>query len=244
MELIQEVIDLLKEPTTHRHREIRHLLIMVTVQTEVMVLLTEAVVQVGVAEAAIHADKGRNMKKLLCVAAIFLFLNITGCYTVIWSPGMDFPTADRTSDFNSNDTTGNYSDSDNYGDTYGDVYYSEPYYGPYAGYYNIPWWYSIPPPSVSNNNNKKNGKSTTERNGDVSPIRNSGDGRGSSGRNTGEIINTPPVTVTGSGSNNSGTTTTSSDPKKTDSGSDNPRQSTSSGSVRNNDGNRNDGGRK
>ena len=27
------------------------------------------------------------MKKLLFVAAIFLFLNITGCYTVIWSPG-------------------------------------------------------------------------------------------------------------------------------------------------------------
>jgi hypothetical protein len=184
------------------------------------------------------------MKKLLYVAAIFLFLNITGCYTVIWSPGMDFPTSDRTSDFNSNDTTGYYSGSDNYNDTYGDVYYNEPYYGPYAGYYNIPWWYSVPPPSVSNINNKKNGKTTVERNGDVSPIRNSGDGRGSSGRNTGEIINTPPVTVTGSGSNSSGTTTTSSDPKKTDSGSDNPRQSTGSGSVRNNDGNRNDGGRK
>jgi len=184
------------------------------------------------------------MKKLLYVTAIFLFLNITGCYTVIWSPGMDFPTADRTPDFNSTDTTGYYSGSDNYSNTYGDVYYDEPYYGPYAGYYNIPWWYSVPPPTVSNNHNKKNGKTTAERNGDVSPVRNSGDGRGSSDRNTGDIINTPPVTVSGSGSTGSGSSTTGTDPKKTDSGSDNSRQSTSSGSVRNNDGNRNDGGRK
>src|SRR5665647_1665652 len=126
MELIQEVIDLLKEPTTHRHREIHPRHILVTVQTEVMDLLTEAAVQVGVAEAAIHADKGRNMKKLLCVAAIFLFINITGCYTVIWSPGMDFPTEEGTSGYNSNDTTGYYGGSDNVGDTYGDVYYNEP----------------------------------------------------------------------------------------------------------------------
>ena len=208
-----------------------------------MVLLTEAAARVGVA-AAIHADKGRNMKKLLCVAAIFLFLNITGCYTVIWSPGMDFPTADRTSEYNSSDTTEYYSGSENNADIYGDVYYNEPYYGPYAGYYNIPWWYSVPPPTVSNNNNKNNGKTTNTRSGDVSPIRNSGDGRGQSDRNTGEIINTPPVTVSGSGSTSSGTTTSGSDTKKTDSSSDNSRQSTSSGSVRNNDGNRNDGGRK
>ena len=244
MELIQEVIDLLKEPITHRHKEILPRITMVMVQTEVMVLLTEAAVQVGVAEAAIHVDKGRNMKKLLYVTAIFLFLNITGCYTVIWSPGMDFPTADRTADFNSSDSTGYFDGSDNYGYTYGDAYYNEPYYGPYAGYYNIPWWYSVAPPSVSNNNNKNNAKTTAKRNSDVSPIRNSGDGRGSSDRNTGEIINTPPVSVSGSGSTSSETTTTSSDPKKTDSGSDNSRQSTSSGSVRNNDGTRNDGGRK
>ena len=203
-----------------------------------MVLPAEAAAREGAA-AVIHEDKGINMKKLICVVAIFLFLNITGCYTIIWSPGMDFPTADRTSEYNSSDTTDYYNGSDNNGD----VYYSEPYYGHYAGYYNIPWWYSIPPPTVSNSNNKNNGKATANRNGDVSPIRNSGDGRGNSDRNTGEIINTPPVTVSGSGSTSSGTTT-STDPKKTDSGSDNSRQSTSSGSVRNNDGNRNDGGRK
>lgn len=211
----------------------------VTVQTEAMVLQTEVAAREGAA-AVIHEDKGINMKKLICVAAIFLFLNITGCYTVIWSPGMDFPTAEKTNDYNPNDTTGYYSGSDNNGD----FYYSEPYYGHYAGYYNIPWWYSIPPPTVSNSNNKNNSKTATNRSSDVSPIRNSGDGRGSSDRNTGEIINTPPVTVSGSGSTSSGTTTTSTDPKKTDSGSDNSRQSTSSGSVRNNDGNRNDGDRK
>jgi hypothetical protein len=202
-----------------------------------MVLLIEVA-------AVIHADKGRDMKKLLCVAAIFLFLNITGCYTVIWSPGMDFPTADKTSEYNSTDTTDYYGGSDNYSDTYGDVYYSEPYYGHYAGYYNIPWWYSIAPPTVSQNNYNNNGKTITNRSSDIGPIRNSGDGRGNPDRNTGDLINTPPVTISGSGSTNSGTTTISTEPKKTDSGSNNARQNTSSGSVRNNDGSRNDGGRK
>jgi hypothetical protein len=191
------------------------------------------------------------MKKLLYVAAIILFLNIAGCYTIIWSPGMDFPTADKTLEYNSTDTTDSYSGSDNYGSSYGeDIYYSEPYYGHYANYYNIPWWYSIAPPTVSNNNNKTNAKATVNRNGDVTPIRNSGDGRGSSDRNsgTGDIINTPPVTVSGSGSTTTGVDTPSTDPKKTNSGSDNkndnPRQNTSSGAIRNNDGSRNDGGRK
>jgi hypothetical protein len=183
------------------------------------------------------------MKKLLYVAAILLFLNITGCYTVIWSPGMDFPTSDRTTDYNSTDTTDYYTGSDNYIDPNADVYYSEPYYGHYAGYYNTPWWYSVPPPAVSRNN-KHNGKATVNNTGDVSPVRNSGDGRGSSDRNTGDIINNAPVSVSGSGSSSSGTTTTNTDPKKTDSGSDNSRQGSNSGSVRNNDGNRNDGGRK
>lgn len=252
---IQEVIGHLKEPTTLLRREIHPPVIIVTVPTEVMVLLTEVAARAEAA-AVIHADKGINMKKLICVAAIFIFLNITGCYTVIWSPGMDFPTAESNSEYNSTDTTDYYNGSDNYVDTYGDVYYSEPYYGHYASYYNIPWWYSITPPKVNNKNHKNNGKATANSNGDVSPIRNSGDGRGNSDRNTGDIINTPPVTVSGSnstssgtttsgsGSSSSGTTTTTIDSKKTDSGSDNSRQSTSSGSVRNNDGNRNDGGRK
>jgi hypothetical protein len=186
------------------------------------------------------------MKKLLYVAAIVLFLNITGCYTVLWSPGMEFPTADGTSDYNSTDTTVYYTGSDNSSDPYGDVYYSEPYYGHYANYYNTPWWYSITPPASSNNHNKNNGKATANRNGDVTPIRNSGDGRGSSDRNsgTGDIITTPAVTVSGSGNTTTGAGTPSSEPKKTDSGSDNSRQGNNSGSVRNNDGNRNDGGRK
>jgi hypothetical protein len=184
------------------------------------------------------------MKKLFFVAAIFFFLNVTGCYTVIWSPGMDFPTADRTLDYNAADSTEYYGGSDNYGSNYGDVYYNEPYYGPYASYYNIPWWYSISPVSINSNNNKSDGKSTDNRNGDVSPVRNSGDGRGSNDRNNGNIITTPPVSVSGSGSSGSGTSSTGTDPKRTESSSDNSRQSSSSGSVRNNDGNRNDGGRK
>ena len=243
IEPIQGGIDQLKEHIVLHLREIHPLAIMEVVQIGVVVLQTEAAAQAGAA-AVIHADKGIYMKKILFVTAIFLFLNITGCYTVIWSPGMDFPTADRTSEYNSADTTDYYySGSNNYGDTYGDVYYSEPYYGRYANYYNIPWWYSIAPPTGSNNN-KTNGKASVNRNGDVTPIRSSGDGRGNPDRNTGDIINTPPVSVTGSGSTSTGAGTTSSDPKKTDSSSDNTRQSTNSGSIRNNDGNRNDGGRK
>jgi len=58
MGTFQEVIDLLKEPTLLLRREI-HLqvaIVMVTVQTEVMDLLTEAAARTGAA-AAIHADK-------------------------------------------------------------------------------------------------------------------------------------------------------------------------------------------
>jgi hypothetical protein len=157
---------------------------------------------------------------------------------------MDFPTAESNTEYNSTDTTDYYNGSDNDVDTYGDVFYSEPYYGHYASYYNIPWWYSIAPPMVNNKNHKNNGKATANSNGDFSPIRNSGEGRGNPDRSTGDIINTPPVTVSGSSGTSSETTTSSTDAKKTDSGSDNSRQSTSSGSVRNNDGNRNDGGRK
>jgi hypothetical protein len=184
------------------------------------------------------------MKILFYVAAIFLFINITGCYTVIWSPGMDFPSADNNSEYNSADTTLYYTGSDNYSDPYGEVYYSEPYYGHYANYYNVPWWYSIAPPPGSNHKNKNNGKTAVNRNAEVTPVRNSGDGRGASDRNTGDIITTPPVSVSGSGNTTTGAGTSNSDPKKTDSGSDNSRQGNNSGSVRNNDGNRNDGGRK
>lgn len=208
-----------------------------------MVHPTEAAAREGA--EAIHVDKGIFMKNFLIVVAIFSFLNITGCYTVVWSPGMDFPTADRTTEYNSSDTTDYYNNgSDNYGDTYGDVYYSEPYFGHYANYYNIPWWYSIAPPVGSTHIKNNSGKSAVNKTGDVNPIRNTGDGRGNTDRTAGDLVTTPPVSVSGSGNTGTGAGTSNSEPKKTDSGSDNSRQSTSSGSVRNNDGNRNDGGRK
>jgi hypothetical protein len=178
------------------------------------------------------------MKKLLCAAATFLFLNITGCYTVIWSPGMDFPTANNTNEYYSTDSIGYYNESDNYNSN-NDNFYFAPYYGSYDPWYNTPWWYSYPPPTV----NSDNSKTTKTRSGDAGNIRNSGDGRGQSVRNTGEIINTPPVTVSSPGSS-TGKSTTDSGSNKTSSGNDNPRQNTNSGTVRNNDGSRNDGGRK
>jgi hypothetical protein len=182
------------------------------------------------------------MKKLLCIAAIFLFLNITGCYTVIWSPGMDFPTADNQNEYNSADSTGYYNESDNYSSN-NDNFYFAPYYGSYDPWYNTPWWYSYPPPTVNSDKNK----TAKTRNAESDKVRNSGDGRGQSGR-SGEIINTPPVSVSGSGSTSSGSSSTDSGANKTstdnDNKNDNSRQSTNSGSVRNNDGSRNDGGRK
>ena len=57
---IQEVIDHPKEPTALRRREIHHLVIVVTVQTEVMGLLTEAAVRAE-AVAVIHTDKGMRI---------------------------------------------------------------------------------------------------------------------------------------------------------------------------------------
>ncbi|MDR3609911.1 MAG: hypothetical protein P4L27_05075 [Ignavibacteriaceae bacterium] len=184
------------------------------------------------------------MKKLLSIAAIFIFLNITGCYTIVWSPGMDFPTSDNSGEYYSTDTTGYYNESDNYSNSNNDDFYYAPYYGPYAPYYHTPWWYSVTPPTVSGPGYDNNSNTIVNRNGNANTLRNSGDGRGRNDRNTGDIINTPPVTVSSLGYT-SGTTTTNSNSNKTNSNTTtNPRQNTGAGSVRNNDGTRNDGGRK
>jgi hypothetical protein len=239
VEILLGATALLKDHTPLHLKEIPLLAVMEIIPTEgeIQAVIVEEI-QVAIT-VVIHVDKGIEMKKLIIVAAMFIFISFTGCYTVVWSPGMDISSTDT---LNSYDSSYN---SD--GNGYSEFYYNEPYFGPYAPYYNEPWWYSFPLVTVSGGSPKNNGKTSEGRSGDAGLIRNSGDGRGNSGRNTGEVINTPPVTVSGSGSSSSGSKS-GGEHKRNDSSSDNKndnsRQSSGSSNVRNNDGSRNDGGRK
>jgi hypothetical protein len=167
------------------------------------------------------------MKNLKVNAALFFVLGLSfltsGCYTVIWTPEKEFP------------NESNYL-------PYGSGYY---YYDEYYYYYDYPWWLEITPPS------KTETKYERDRNSDISKIRNAGDGRGTD--NTREILNTPPPTKSsdsGNNSNNNNSNTSGSQTKErvsTESGSNTQtRQSSndSSNNVRNNDGSRNNNGRK
>src|ERR1035437_6007621 len=179
------------------------------------------------------------MKKIFSVAVLVLLFNLTGCYTVIWTPGMDntIPSNtyayDDSSNYNVNsDYTGsNNSDSTNYNSindgtyitTTSDYFYDPYYYGTYAQYYHHPWWLSYAKPQVNKNLHKKESDKTGTSTG---VLRNSGEGRGDYGRNTGSstgtIINNAPPTVSTSGSTNTGNsgsttsgTTTNSRPSTT-----------------------------
>jgi len=215
------------------------------------------------------------MKIIFSVAAFLFYLNLTGCYTILWTPGMDNNTIpgntyayDDSSYYNgnSNYSDSNYTDSSYNGGNTDNVYisvssdyfYDPYYYGPYAKYYHHPWWLSYVKPQVNKNNHKKVIEKIGAGTGTgTGVVRNSGDGRGESGRNPGgstlPIINNAPPAVSTSGSATPGTANTSSSGtsntrQTTTSSSDNNNNSSSrnssSGSVRNNDGDRNDGGRK
>ncbi len=208
--------------------------------------------------------------KIIFSAVAFLFLfNLTGCYTVIWTPGMD---STIPSDTYAYDDSSYYSADSEYADSTGsvssfnenpspniavtsDFFYDPYYYGGYTQYYYHPWWLSY-----TKQINKNTQKKEVDRTGSSTGVlRNSGEGRGDYGRNagssTGSIINNalPTVTTSGSGSTSTGSTpssgsgtTTKTRETTTTNNSDNNSSSRSSGSgsVRNNDGNRNDGGRK
>jgi len=66
------------------------------------------------------------MKAIKFLAFGIVTVAIQGCYTVIWTPDVAFPTKGQ---------------SDN-----SESYYDEPYYGEYYPYYEMPWWYSVSPP--------------------------------------------------------------------------------------------------
>lgn len=70
------------------------------------------------------------MKYLFAITVLSVFLLIPGCYTVVWSPGMEFPDEE---DFEQ--------------ETAGTVYYEDNYYNSYDMYYNTPWWLTIIPPA-------------------------------------------------------------------------------------------------
>lgn len=67
------------------------------------------------------------MKALKLIAFGIITFAVQGCYTVIWTPDVAFPTKERSEN--------------------SDSFYDEPYYGDYYPYYELPWWYSITPPS-------------------------------------------------------------------------------------------------
>lgn len=209
------------------------------------------------------------MKIIYSVAVLVLLFNLTGCYTVIWSPGMDSTIPSDTYAYDDSTYNGNsdYSGSNNGDSSYNvnsdnnsvmitnDYFYDPHYYGAYAQYYHHPWWLSYLGPK-SNNDAHKNQVNKTGSGTSTGTVRNTGEGRGDYGRNTGgstgTIINNAPPAVNTSGSTGSGSTsstgtrqsTTSNTDNKSNNNDNSSNRNSGSGSVRNNDGNRNDGGRK
>lgn len=191
-------------------------------------------------------DFGTKMKKILALAAFLITLNFTGCYTVIWSPGDEFPAANNSGSDNSNinstggSNDGYYYDGRDGGRYYNPDYYYDPvYYGPYSGYYGNPWWYSVNPSNYNetkkeNNNRDKN--SSTVRNND-------GSGRNRDDRR-GDIINNAPPTKTSGSTTTTGTVTKSSGGSDSSSNSStrnssNETKKSDTNTIRNNDGGRN-----
>lgn len=167
------------------------------------------------------------MKNLLrSVLVAILFLSFTGCYTVIWSPDMEFP--DRQN-----------SDEEYSG------YYSDSYYGGYYYYYDYPWWMAITPPSYyigdndeenirdrstgSLRNNDGTRNVTDERNGILDPgppRRDANRDKDNDSNKTGNVIDK----------------TTDSKPNNTS--SRNSNNNNNNNRTRNNNGSRNSGGRR
>ncbi len=154
---------------------------------------------------------------ILTLFALFSF-GFAGCYTVIWSPDMQFPTqADSGTEVNN--------------------YYSYNYYGDYNYYYAEPWWYSLAPPAYI--------APTKERTNADERLRNNTGGRGTSAR---DIIRTappsrnsnPPAVAPPSHGN-----TGSSMKTESQSGNTRSQSSSSNNNLRNNDGSRkSDNGRR
>lgn len=168
--------------------------------------------------------------KTLTISILAILFFLPGCYTVVWSPNMEFP---KTEDYSS------------------DQFYDDRYYGEYNSYYEIPWWFSIAPPPVYSSG----GGGTTSGNKDGnrsqnSPRDNTSERRIQDRGADRPVQVAPPTRDTNSGSStsssgnsNSGnsssrsgdSSSTNSSERNNRNSSDNERQS------RNNDGSRSSG---
>ncbi|MDP1994172.1 MAG: hypothetical protein Q8K40_02895 [Ignavibacteria bacterium] len=160
------------------------------------------------------------MKAIKLLAFVFLLFGLQGCYTVIWTPDIDFPTKENSDDSES--------------------YYEEPYYGDYTPYYGLPWWYTVPPTTFT--------PLVKERSKEVTKLRNGSEpGRGNpdrpiiiermphdGGSTTSPVIDTPPPTVSQpvTGEDAASKKTESTPPQRDRTNSSNSRD------TRNNDGSR------
>lgn len=154
------------------------------------------------------------MKAIKLLTFVTLLVGFQGCYTVIWTPDIDFPTKET---------------SDN-----SDSYYEEPYLIPYYG---DPWWYTVPPPPTFT-------PLVKERSDEATKLRNGGEpGRGTPERprrpdanppSTPPVIDSPPPTVSQptTGEDTSAKKTESTPPQRERGNSSNSRD------TRNNDGSR------
>lgn len=157
------------------------------------------------------------MKAIKLLAFVALLIGLQGCYTIIWTPDIDFPNKDN------NDNS--------------DSYYDEIYYGEYTPYYGAPWWYTIPPPTTF-------APILKERNDEAKKLRNDAEpGRGNPERprqpdvnrpTNPPVIDTPPPSVSQptTGEDASSKKTENTPPKKERGNSSNSRE------TRNNDGGR------
>ncbi len=157
--------------------------------------------------------------------SVLITFSLTGCYTVVWEPDMDFP-----DEYNSEISS--------------DVYYMETYHGNYDYFYNYPWWLSITPPT-------KERVTDRDKNPSMNTLRNENGGRINTGSRNPDILVTPPPTRDGNSNNtNSGNGSTSGNTDRsvnTDNSTSTNRSNNSGNSqnpVRNNDGNRNTDGKR
>ncbi len=167
------------------------------------------------------------MKKILfnSLLSLFILFGLSGCYTIIWSPDTEFP------------NEGNSEASS--------IYYGDTYYGPYYIWYDVPWWLDYTPPISTTT-----GSGSRDNNTETGRLRDTGNGRGESGR----VIDVQPPSKnenpTGDNtnkdnSNNSGNSNSSDRSSSSGSGSSSGNSNSSgSGSTRNSDGGRSSGGRR
>ncbi|MGE5860330.1 MAG: hypothetical protein ACM34J_07235, partial [Ignavibacteria bacterium] len=122
---------------------------------------------------------------------LFLILSLAvivpGCYTIIWTPGEEFP-SERDYEYQS--------------------YYPDYYYGDYYYFYDYPWWLTITPPDYTETDN-----TNIERNREATRSRNTDGGRSTTdrrnpdnGNNNGNIIQTTTPTRDRSSDNNNNDT--------------------------------------